>query len=213
FWESLGSLRSSRETYLGLDPEGSHDPAVSTGERDEGAIAVPVSWVRALLQIHGAMALPGTRLVARPVDLLAILHSLQVLKVRISPHALRYVFDPGADVCAVLEPAHEPVPLKGTTHPFPEPCSLRTWHRDGLRILKPLLPYADSVVIYLKGTGLPSFYAVHLKGVTFLLGLTGWAQKPSGDFFGYDLFAADEGDDENTAGQALDRLRRFFAVK
>jgi hypothetical protein len=186
---------------------------VGAGERAEGSIELPRCWVRAFLQLHGAMALPGTRIVARPVDLLVILRSLQLLKLKASPHALRYVFDPGAEVSAVLEPGHEPVHLKGTTNPFLEAAIIRTWHRDRLRLLEPLLPYAESVVIYLKGTAVPSFYAVHLKGITFLLGLTGWTRKSSDVVYGFDLLAGIEGHDENAAGQAMDRLRRFSALK
>ena len=39
------------------------------------------------------------------------------------------------------------------------------------------MPYADVVDVYLKGRALPSFYAVKLPGVTFLLGLSGWTQQ------------------------------------
>jgi hypothetical protein len=40
-----------------------------------------------------------------------------------------------------------------------------------------LLPFATSVDIYLKGRGLPSFYAVKLPDLTFVLGLSGWTEQ------------------------------------
>ena len=47
-----------------------------------------------------------------------------------------------------------------------------TWGRRRLNLIEPLLPFATSVDIYLKGRGLPSFYAVKLPDMTFVLGLS-----------------------------------------
>ena len=44
-------------------------------------------------------------------------------------------------------------------------------------VIEPLLPFATSVDIYLKGRGLPSFYAVKLPDLTFVLGLSGWTEQ------------------------------------
>ena len=48
------------------------------------------------------------------------------------------------------------------------------WGRKRLSLLEPLLPFAERVDVYLKGRALPTFYAVKLPGVTFVLGLSGW---------------------------------------
>lgn len=180
-WGALGELRSSRETWLRIDPGGFAVETQNAGGRFEPKVDVPESWVRGFLQIQAAMALPGTRVSVRPVDLLSALRFLRFTKARVSPRALRYEFFPGQDARIVLEPWEHPVPLRGATHGYVEPRVIRTWGRRRLRLIEPLLPFAERVDIYLKGRGLPSFYAVKLPGMTFLLGLSGWsAQRWSG---------------------------------
>jgi hypothetical protein len=44
-------------------------------------------------------------------------------------------------------------------------------------LIEPLLPFATSVDIYLKGRSLPSFYVVKLPDLTFVLGLSGWTEQ------------------------------------
>jgi SWIM zinc finger len=87
----------------------------------------------------------------------------------------------------MLEPWEERIPLRGAGHTYAEKRTIRTWGRRRLQLLDPLLPYADSVDVYLKGRALPSFYAVKLPGVTFLLGLSGWTANRWTGTGGFDL--------------------------
>ena len=176
-WGALGELRSSRETWLRIDPGGFAVETKHAGGRFEPKVDVPESWVRGFLQIQAAMTLSGTRVSVRPVDLLSAIRFLRFTKARVSPRALRYEFFPREEARIVLEPWEHPVRLRGAEHGYTEPRIIRTWGRRRLKLIEPLLPFAERVDIYLKGRGLPSFYAVKLPGMTFLLGLSGWSAQ------------------------------------
>ena len=70
----------------------------------------------------------------------------------------------------MLEPWEHVVPLQGAEHNYTERKVTRVWGRRRLRLIEGILPFAESVQIYLKGRALPSFYAVQLGGMTFVLG-------------------------------------------
>ena len=188
-WAALAEMRSSRPTWLRIEAAGFEVQTIGAGGRFERKVDVPEDWVRAFLQLQASMAMPGTRLSLRPVDLLAALRFLRYTKAKLSPRALRYEMVPGEDARIVLEPWEHVIRLRGAEHSYAEPRTIRTWGRRRLRLLEPLLPYADSVQVYLKGRALPSFYAVKLPGVTFVLGLSGWTENHFTGASGMDLLA------------------------
>jgi hypothetical protein len=205
-WAALAELRTSRETTLRIGPEGLEVATEGAGGRFEQKVEVPEAWVRGFLQLQGAMALPGTRLRVRPVDLVAALRTLSLSKAKVSPRALRYEFEPGHDASLVLEPWETRIPLVGAAHGYSERRVVRTWGRRRLRLLEPLLPWASAVDVYLKGRALPSFYVVHLPGVRFLLGLTGWSGQRFTDSASFDLLVP-PGSDSSLEARALGALR------
>jgi hypothetical protein len=188
-WGALNELRSSRETWLRVGTEGFEVKTHGAGGRFERKVEVPDGWVRGFLQVSAAMAMPGTRLTVRPADLLAAIRFLRYTKAKLSPRALRYEFAPGEDARLVLEPWEHSVRLRGAEHNYTEPRTIRTWGRRRLKLIEPLLPFATSVDVYLKGRGLPSFYAVKLPDLTFVLGLSGWTGQDWTDAGGFDLLS------------------------
>lgn len=194
-WAALAEMRSTRDTFFRVGPEGFEVKTDARGGRFEQKVDVPESWVRGFLQLQGAMAMPGTRVKVRPVDLLAAVRTLSHLKAKVSPRALRYEFEPGQDAQLVLEPWETKVPLVGASHSFTEKRIVRTWGRRRLRLLEPLLPWADSVEVYLKGRALPSFYSVNLPGVRFVLGLSGWTQNRWTESGSFDLLVPPSSDE------------------
>ncbi|MCP3139978.1 hypothetical protein [Pyxidicoccus xibeiensis] len=209
-WAALAELRSSRETHLRVGPEGFEVRTTGAGGRFEQKVEVPDAWVRGFLQLQGGMALPGTRLSVRPVDLLAAERFLRYTKAKVSPRALRYELPPGEDARLVLEPWEQVFPLRGAVHGGPEARTIRTWGRRRLRLLEPLLPYAERVDVYLKGRALPHFYVVHLGGgVRFVLGLSGWTANRWTGTAGMDLLLEPERD-AGLAERALGVLRERF---
>lgn len=212
-WAALGELRSSRETWLRVEAGGVELRTRGAGGRFEQKVDLPESWVRGFLQLQAAMAMPGTHLRVRPVDLLSALRFLRYSKARISPRALRYELEPGQDARIVLEPWEHVVPLRGAIHGRDERRIIRTWGRRRLKLIAPLLPFAERVDVYLKGRALPSFYAVTLgEGLTFLLGLTGWSGQRFTDSASFDLLAPAGGEAEAEVARARELLAgRFHA--
>lgn len=205
-WAALAEMRSSRDTFFRVGAEGFEVATVDAGGRFEQKVAVPDVWVRGFLQLQAAMALPGTRISARAVDLLAAIRFLRYTKAKVSPRAIRYEFTPGHDARLLLEPWEQKIPLRGAEHTYAEPRVIRVWGRRRLRLIEPLLPYAERVDIYLKGRALPSFYAVKLPGVTFVLGLSGWTAQRWTAAASFDLLVAPSSTSD-AKPQALAQLR------
>ena len=188
-WGALGEMRTSRKTTFKVGAEGVEVSTIGAGGRFEKKVDLPDSWVRGFLQVQAAMAMPGTRLTVNPIDLLSAIRFLRYTKAKVSPRALRYEFRPGEDARLVLEPWEHVVPLEGAEHNYTEPKNTRVWGRRRLKLFEGLLPFAESVDIYLKGRSLPSFYAVKLPGFTFVLGITGWSASGFTGTGGFDLLA------------------------
>ena len=188
-WGALNELRSSRETWLRIGAQGFEVKTKGAGGRFEQKVELPDNWVRGFLQVSSAMAMPGTRITVRPADLLAAIRFLRYTKAKVSPRALRYEFKPGEDAQIVLEPWEHSIRFRGAEHNYSEPHIIRTWGRRRLNLIEPLLSFATSVDVYLKGRGLPSFYAVKLPDLTFVLGLSSWSDQSWTDTGSFDLLS------------------------
>ncbi len=210
-WSALAEMRSSRRTRFRIGAEGFEVATASAGGRFEQKVDVPDDWVRGFLQLQAGMALPGTRLSVRPVDLLSAIRFLRFTKAKVSPRALRYEMEPDQDAALLLEPWEHRVPLVGAAHSYPEKRVIRTWGRRRLALLEPLLPYAERVDIYLKGRALPSFYAVKLPGITFVLGLSGWTSNRWSGGSGFELVASPL-DNPALRDRALRHLSERFSL-
>jgi hypothetical protein len=211
-WGALGEMRTSRATVFRIGPEGFEVKTSDAGGRFERKVDLPDAWVRGFLQVQAAMGLPGTRISVKPIDLLAALRFLRNTKSKVSPRALRYEFEPGQDVKLVIEPWEHIVALEGAAHNYTEHKTTRVWGRRRLKLIEGLLPFAERVDIYLKGRALPSFYAVKLPGMTFLLGATGWSGSPFANTGGFDLLATSSADDDANLPAALAVLRKHYHV-
>ena len=208
-WGALNELRSSRETSLRIGAEGFEVATKGSGGRFEQKVDLPDNWVRGFLQVSAAMAMPGTRLTVRPADLLAAIRFLRYTKAKVSPRALRYEFNPGEDARIILEPWEQAIQLRGAEHNYTEPRTIRTWGRRRLSLIEPLLPFAHSVDIYLKGRSLPSFYAVKLPDLTFVLGLSGWTEQNWTGAGSFDLL----GDTAPVADDLIARVHEQLAAR
>lgn len=209
-WGALNELRSSRETWLRVGAQGFEVKTKGTGGRFEQKVELPDSWVRGFLQVSSAMAMPGTRITIRPADLLSAIRFLRYTKAKVSPRAVRYEFKPGEDAKIVLEPWEHSIRLRGAEHNYTEPRIIRTWGRRRLNLIEPLLPFATSVDIYLKGRGLPSFYAVNLPDLTFVLGLSGWSDQSWTDTGSFDLLSDTAPVSDDLIAQAHQQLTSQF---
>lgn len=209
-WGALGEMRTSRKTSFKVGAEGLEVSTVGAGGRFEKKVDLPDSWVRGFLQVQAAMAMPGTRITVNPIDLLSAQRFLRYTKAKVSPRALRYEFVPGEDAQLVLEPWEHVVPLEGAQHNYTTNKTTRVWGRRRLKLIEGLLPFAESVDIYLKGRSLPSFYAVKFPGMTFVLGITGWSASGFTGTGGFDLLDEVAEAEDQQIEAALELLRKNY---
>lgn len=200
-------MRSSRRTTFAIGPEGFGVETTGAGGRFERKVDLPDEWVRGFLQLQGAMAMPGTRLRVRAIDLLSAIRYMRYTKAKVSPRALRYELLPGQHARLVLEPWEHVVHLRGAEHGYDETKTIRVWGRRRLKLIEGLLPFAEHVDVHLKGRALPSFYAVRLPSMTFLLGLSGWSARGWTGTGGFDLLARAAAGDDPMLDRALKLVR------
>jgi hypothetical protein len=211
-WNALGEMRTSRETWFRVGPSGFTVKTEGGHGRFERKVDVPDTWVRGFLALQAGMAMPGTRLQARPVDLLSVIHFMTNNRATTPPRALRYEFEPGQPAKIVLEPWEQSFTLKESQHNYQEKRTIRTWGRRRLKLLERILPYAESVTVYLKGRAMPTFYAVKLPGITYLLGLSGWTGNLWTNTGGYASLTDDEGVTDALVHRAFEEMRAKSAV-
>jgi hypothetical protein len=175
-YEHFQRLRSYRETRFAVDPAG-FSVAVGGADYHEEKIDLPPDWLRGFSQLQSAMSLPARRV---PISLEALYSVLAFLKrnrAKRSPRALRFELAAGQPIQLVLEPWEKRIALPGTPYAGPRTEAIRTWGRDRLRVLARLLPLVERAEVYLLGTGLPSFWVLHLGGMRLTLGLSGWTRN------------------------------------
>lgn len=173
-YEHFQKLRSYRETRFEIDPAGFNVATAGSADYREEKIDLPPSWLRGFLQLQSAMSLPMRRVPISLEALYSVVAYLKRHKAKRSPRALRFELEPGKPIHLVLEPWEKRIPLPDTLYPGKRAETIRTWGRDRLRVLARLLPLVERAEAYLLGTGLPSFWVLHLGGMRLTLGLSGW---------------------------------------
>jgi hypothetical protein len=168
------SLRTYRETRFRVDPAGFEVATQGNADYREEKIDLPAGWLRGFMQIQSAMTLPMRKVRLSREAVYSILAWLRRHKAHKSPRALRFEMVNGKPPVLVLEPWEQRITAYG------EPCQnaagepIRIWGKQRLLALARLLPLAESVDVYLLGTGLPSFWVANMGEMQLTLGLSGW---------------------------------------
>ncbi|MCA9034637.1 MAG: hypothetical protein KDA91_05880 [Planctomycetaceae bacterium] len=173
-YEHFQTLRSYRETRFEVDPSGFEVQTTDTTGHREEKIDLPNSWLRGFMQLQSAMSLPLRRVPVSREGLYAVLAFLKRHRAARSPRAIRFELEPGRPARIVLEPWEKRIELHGQPYQGARAESIRVWGRDRLRVLARLLPLTDHADVYLTGSGLPSFWAIHMGEMRMVLGLSGW---------------------------------------
>ena len=173
-YEHFQTLRSYRETRFEIDPAGFSVATGASADYREEKIDLPPSWLRGCLQLQSAMSLPMRRVPIALEALYSVLAFLKRHRAKRSPRALRFELEPGKPIHLVLEPWEQRIVLPDTLYPGKRPETIRAWGRDRLRVLGRVLPLVERAEAFLLGTGLPSFWVLHLGGMRLTLGLSGW---------------------------------------
>ncbi|MCI0377097.1 MAG: hypothetical protein L0215_05805 [Gemmataceae bacterium] len=172
-YEHFQKLRTYRETRFQIDPAGFGVAVAGEGYREE-KIDLPQSWLRGFMQLQAVQTLPMRRV---PISLEALYSLLAFLKrhrARRSPRAVRFELEPGNPIQLVLEPWEQRIVMPDVPYQGKRAENIRVWGRDRLRVLGRLLPLIERADVYLVGTGLPSFWVMHLGDMRLTLGLSGW---------------------------------------
>lgn len=175
-YEHFQQLRSYRETRFAVDPTGFEVQVNGEGYREE-KIPLPPGWLRGFMQMQSAMSLPMRKVTLSREAIYNVLAWLKRHKATRSPRALRFELSPGQPVTLALEPWDQKIVLRNSPYAGPKGEIIRTWGRDRLRVLARLLPLAESVDVYLLGTGLPSFWVAKMGEMRLTLGLSGWTKN------------------------------------
>jgi len=173
-FEHFQKLRSYRETRFLVDPTGFEVRTETDADYREEKIDLPPSWLRGFMQLQSAMSLPMRRVPISRDGLYGVLAWLKRHKAARSPRAVRFELDPGKPVNIVLEPWEQRIVLHDSPYTGPRSETIRTWGRDRLHVLARLLPLVERAEVFLLGTGLPSFWVMHMGDMRLLLGLSGW---------------------------------------
>jgi hypothetical protein len=174
-YEHFQKLRSYRDTRFLVDPSGFEVRTQEAADYREEKIDLPQSWLRGFMMLQSAMSLPMRHVTLSREGLYNVLAWLKRHRAKRSPRAVRFELTPGKPVNLVLEPWEQRLVLHSTPYTGPRAEFIRTWGRDRLRVLARLLPLAERAEVYLLGTGLPSFWVVHMGDMRLTLGLSGWA--------------------------------------
>jgi hypothetical protein len=167
-------LRSYRETRFCIDPTGFEVRTDEQPQYREEKIDLPGGWLRGFLQIQGAMGMPLRRVTLCRGAVYSLLAWLKRHKARRSPRAIRFELLAGRPPRLVLEPWEKPIVSHGTQYDGPDDEPVRIWGRRRLLVLARALPLAERIDVYLLGTGLPSFWLVHMGEMCLTVGLSGW---------------------------------------
>lgn len=174
-YDSFQSLRTYRQTRFQIDPTAFEVSTEEGGDQHrEEKIELPDGWLSGFVRLQSAMAMPMRKVSLPVAAVYSLLAFLKRNKARASPRAIRFELTPGQTPRLVLEPWEKPIEANGAIYGGP-PCEpIRIWGRRRLLTLSRLLPIADKVDVYLLGTGLPSFWVVHMGAMRLTLGLSGW---------------------------------------
>jgi hypothetical protein len=140
----------------------------------EKKIDLPESWVRGMVEVQSALMLSPVTLRLSPVFVADIVARLEAEKEKHGPRSLKFRLMPNEPVSVEIEPWGTVVVDHSSKYTGARPEEIRVWGRRRLLILKDVLPDATSIDVRLLGSGMPSFWTVHVDDVELTVGLSGW---------------------------------------
>ncbi len=144
------------------------------GAAVEKKIDLPESWVRGLVEVQSALMLSPVTLRLNPAFVADIVARLEAEKEKHGPRSLKFRLYPDEPVSVEIEPWGTVVVDHTSKYMGARPEEIRVWGRRRLLILKDILPDATSLDVRLLGSGMPSFWTVHVDDVELTVGLSGW---------------------------------------
>lgn len=179
FVSAIKQMRSYRETHLNI---GSEQVEIETKKEKEShktiekKLKLPDSWLRGFLQVQSASLLTYTKFDLKPIDLYNVIRHLSLNKdQKKGGRAIRVELIPGELPRLVLEPWNIVIQTSGNIYKGSRPEIIRVWGRKRLKVLSGLLGIADSIEVFLLGSGMPAYFVVKMGLATFTLAITGFS--------------------------------------
>ena len=203
-------VRNYRPAWIKIEKEA--DVSKELGTFVEKKTDLPESWIRNFLQMQSAALIPGTGVVLSAETLSTILSYLTRNKEKESPRSLRFILKKGKKPKIVIDPWSFEVEENNNIYNGSLEGEIRIWGRKRLMVLKDLLPYSDTISVWLAGTGMPSLWSLNISGHRFDLGLTGrtagnWTIKGN-----YDLLNVLDPVEEVDNEKLIDHLRTILTT-
>jgi len=187
-YSSVQQIRGYRDTAFAIGHDGAKPPAESRKETLEKKLQVPDSWLRGFLQVQSAATLPFDHVRLSPMDLYNVLRHLRMNGDRKGKkRGLRFELVPGQQPRIVAEPWETVFTTTEDVFRGKAARLIRVWGRRRLMTMKRILPFVESVDLYLLGSGLPSFWVFRAGDITLTLGLTGFTSANWSSALGFDL--------------------------
>lgn len=187
-YSSVQQVRGYRDTGFAIGHDGAKPTAEARKETLEKKLQVPDSWLRGFLQVQSAATLPFDHVRLSPMDLYNVLRHLRMNGDRKGKkRGLRFELVPGQQPRIVAEPWETVFTTTDDVFRGKAARLIRVWGRRRLMTMKRLLPFVESVDLYLLGSGLPSFWVFRAGDITLTLGLTGFTSANWSSALGFDL--------------------------
>ncbi|MFM9950132.1 MAG: SWIM zinc finger family protein [Saprospiraceae bacterium] len=206
-YNEFQKIRTYKETELKVDPSGFEVQTAEDEAWKEVKIDLPDTWVRGFLQVSSAMTMPAVRFDLHPTDVYNICLKLRRHKETEGPRSLRWILKPGEPVRLVFEPWNLELVCPRSIFKGIKNFDIRLWGRRRLLMLERLIPVAQGCTVTLLGSGMPSFFEVHLGDMSFTLGLSGWTANDWSRAGNFDLLAPRAEVDSLTKQRVFDALR------
>jgi hypothetical protein len=212
-YDHFQSLRSYRQTRLSVDPSGFEVATEGSSEYREEKIDLPEGWLRGFMQIQAAMTMPMRKVTLSRDAVYSLVAWYKRHKPGHSPRAMRFELTPGEAPVVVLEPWETRIESTATRYDGPACEPIRVWGARRLTALARALPLVESCDVYLLGTGLPSFWVVHLGGMRLTLGLSGWTTNDWSRGASLELLAPPGEAKSHLVDRAAELLQRERAMR
>jgi hypothetical protein len=187
-YSSVQQIRGYRDTGFAIGHDGAKPDNAERKQTLEKKLQVPDSWLRGFLQVQSAATLPFDHVRLAPMDLYNVLRHLRMNGDRKGKkRGLRFELVPAQQPRIVAEPWETVFTTTGDVFRGKAARLIRVWGRRRLMTMKRLLPFVESVDVYLLGSGLPSFWVFRAGDITLTLGLTGFTSANWSSALGFDL--------------------------
>jgi predicted DNA-binding WGR domain protein len=203
-YASIQQMRGYRQTSLNVGSGGVKVATESRPEVLEKSIRIPDSWLRGFLQVQSATTLPADHVRIAPMDLYNALRHLRMNGDRKGKRrGLRFEMVPAQKPRIVLEPWETVIETSSDAFKGRQARVVRVWGRRRLMTLRRILPFVQSIDIYLLGSGLPSFWVIRAGDITLTLGLTGFHAANWSGSVGFDLLLPRQSQDHESTAKVV----------